>query len=159
MQKGSKRNLVAGAVYEESIVKAINNLGVFPTIGRSSELRVELDAIKKDFCSVNREQEFPYHIQAKNSVKTIQYYKLLDDLEDLKSGKDIAVIFHKKTTNNKGRYLTQGKYALLFQSDFLNILQQLEQYKKAYQELIQFWDSLPEEYKDETNEKLSKLNL
>lgn len=34
-----------------------------------------------------------------------------------------------------------------------------EQYKKAYEILMEFWDSLPDEYKPELDKRLKELGL
>jgi len=159
MNKGNKRNLIAGQVYEEYLVKKLNNLGVFATLCRSVEIHPSLDAQMMDICPVDSNLKFPYHIQAKSTVKTVQYYKLLEDMDQFIKDNRIPVILHKKTVNESNRYLTQGSYAILFENDFFRVIKELESYRKAYQELMQFWDTIPEEYKNETHQNLKDLNL
>jgi len=160
MQKGNKRNLIAGQVFEEYVVKKFNNAGVFPTLGRTAELNTDLDRRLYDLCTVNEEEAFPFQIQVKNSVKTVQYGKILERMGMMTiNAYHVPIIIHKKTVNEGGRYLSQGTYTVLHFVDFLTIIKKLEQYKKAYNELTQFWDTIPEEFKQETHQRLRELDL
>lgn len=38
-------------------------------------------------------------------------------------------------------------------------IKELERYKKAYYILMEYWDSIPDEEKEEVNNKLNKLEL
>jgi len=158
--KGSARNRLAGAAYEEEIVRDINRLELFVEVGRSSTLNKDLDRKKLDIIPVDADlfDEFIYRIQAKSTTKLVPYPKLLKDLKDNFDG--IPVVFHKKTVRvAPERYLTEGRYAIMDEKDFLSIVADLERYKSGYDVLSQYWDSISDEEQPIAHKQLNKLGL
>jgi hypothetical protein len=155
-----KRNQLAGPAYEREIVKKINAIGVFPEVGRTAELNPELDKQKLDIISVDPKlfDEFVYRIQAKSSTRTVPYGKLLKEIEDRHSG--VPVILHKQTKRvENDRFLKAGAYAILNESDFFKIIEELKQYKEGFRELHAYWDSISDEEKPKLHERLKKIGV
>lgn len=160
MTKGSSRNRLAGQAYEEEIVKKLDELNTFPKVGRTADLNKLLDKKKLDIIPVDPEdfKEFVYRIQAKTSTKVVPYGKLIADLKYHFEG--IPVVLHKKTTRvASDRFLTEGTYAILEQSDFFTIIGDLERYTKGYRLIMEYWDSLPDSAKLDLHKTLEKLGL
>ena len=159
-----KRNLLAGKQFEDEIAETLNKSRLFPPLGSSQDIDQEADRRKIDIVPVKNKDYFKYNIQAKVSTNKLQYPKLLSQMNEVVPIGDVAdkipVVFHKyNTKSDKGRYMTRAKYAIMYQEDFIEVIQTLEQYKKAYNELMTYWDSLPDTEKPGINETLEKLGL
>ena len=159
-----KRNLLAGKLYEDEIAGDLNDLRLFPPLGSSQDYDKEADKRKIDIVPKNSEDIFPYHIQAKVSTNKLQYPKLLSQMNEVRTMVEVvetpAIIFHKyNTKSTSGRFMTRAKYAILNQQDFINIIEELAQYKQGFGELMAYWDSISDEEQPELNERLKKLGL
>ena len=158
--KGSSRNRLAGGAYEEDIIHDINKLNLFVKLGRSAILNKKLDKRKLDIIPVEVDlfDEFIYRIQAKSSTKLVPYHRLLADLK--KNFEGIPVVFHKKTTRvAEERFLTEGRFAILNEKDFVDIIADLKRYKEGYHILSEFWDSIADEEQPDAHKRLQKLGL
>ena len=83
--------------------------------------------------------------------------KLLDEVSQHKG---IPVIFHKKTRRVPGdRFLTDGNYVILMEKDFLSIISDATRYKKGFNEVIAYFDSVSDEEQPKLNNRLTKLGL
>ena len=118
----ANRNRTAGNAWEREIVKRLNDLEVFPKLGTTRELSSSLDAKKVDITVRDNEDKFDYAIQCKNTKSSLNYSKLLSEIDS----KDIKVIFHKQTEKKDKNFYVKGKYAILNLDDFLSIISELE---------------------------------
>jgi len=154
------RNRLAGKAYEEEIIKEIDATGLFPHLGRTEEINKGLDKKKLDIVPIDKSliDEFEYKIQAKSTTKIVQYNKLLGELKENFGG--IPVVMHKKTERvSDDRFLTEGRYAIMYQEDFLRIIADLKRFKEGYGLLTQYWDSISDEEQRIAHEQLLKLGL
>lgn len=154
-----RRNQLAGPAHENSIVKKINAIGIFPKVGRSAILDPDLDKRKLDIIPIDPSlfDKFVYRIQAKTTTQVVPYGKLLSEL---KQHKGVPVVLHKKTKRvDNDRFLTEGSYAILEEDDFLKIIGDLEKYKRGYSELNEYFDSISDEEKPKLHKRLLKLGL
>lgn len=157
--ENKRRNQLAGPAYEREIVNKINAIGIFPEVCRTAEKHPELDRQKLDIVPIDPKlfDEFVYKIQAKSSTKAVPYMKLLDEL---KQHKGVPVIFHKKTKRVEGnRFLTEGTYAIFREKDFLTLIGEMTKYKKGFQELLCYFDSISDEEQPKVHKRLRKLGL
>lgn len=151
-----KRNLRAGPAYEKEIIDKLNACRLFPILLRTAESDPELDKAKCDI--MDKEQTFPYVIQAKNTTAKAPYPKLLDEVSERHPGK-VPVILHKYNRNHNGRFLVKERYAILKQEDFLLMLMDLERYKRGYHEYACYFDSIDDHQQGELDKQLKKLGL
>lgn len=158
MTTNGRRNERAGSIYEKEIIDEINAHRLFPILGRSNQLDKDEDRKMNDIIPVKEEAAFNYAIQAKVSTGKVFYPKLLDFMKKHYPDK-IKVILHKYTKNENNRYLTRGKFAIMYQEDFLEVIQELEKYKKGYQEMITYWDSISDDEKGPLDSRLKDLGL
>lgn len=154
------RNRLAGKAYEEEIIRTIDATGLFPNLGRTEEINKGLDKKKLDIVPIDKTlvDEFEYKIQAKSTTRVVQYNRLLKELRDNFGG--IPVILHKKTERvSDDRFLTEGRYAMLYQQDFLEIIADLKRFKEGYSLLSEYWDSISDEEQRVAHKRLSALGL
>lgn len=145
-----RNNRTAGHNYEREIVYKLNkktiqdpfisigelrkvddsSFHVFPKLACSREVDRAADAKKKDISVVtkSRDNEFPYAIQAKSSVDSISYGKLLEEIKTNNPDK-IPLIFHKRTKNTGILFKKQGEYVCMYQEDFIDIMYELARLK------------------------------
>lgn len=153
-----KRNERVGAIYEKELIDEINSHRLFPILGQSSLLDVDQDRKMNDIIPVQSEKVFDYVLQAKVSTGKVFYPKLMDAMTKNFPEKT-KVIFHKHTKNVNGRFLPRGKYAILLQDEFLDIMKELQAYKQGYKELLTYWDSIPDDQKHTVHDRITDLGL
>ena len=153
-----RRNERAGSIYEKEIIDEINSHRLFPILGQSNLLDKEQDRKMNDIMPVHEDKAFDYAIQAKVSTGKIFYPKLLAFMSE-HFPKKKKVVLHKYTKNEKGRYLTRGKFAIMHQDEFLETIRELESYKRGYQELLTYWDSISDDEKPALHARLTDLGL
>ncbi len=96
---------------------------------------------------------FPYNVQAKSYSKSILYPKLLSEIE-CENG-TINVIAHKQTQRSGDRFMTRGKFAIMNIEDFWKLVA----YRRGYEILIQYFDSLTDEERVEADKQLKQVKL
>lgn len=103
---------------------------IFPKLACSREVDRAADAKKRDISLVNkeREEEFPYVIQAKSYSTSIPYHKLIQELKENFPNK-VPVVFHKFTENTGKIFKTRGEYAIISYEDFMNLIYELAELK------------------------------
>ena len=119
----ANRNRSAGNAWEREIVKKLNDLEVFPKLGTTRELSRSLDAKKVDITVRDNDDRFDYAIQCKNTKSSLNYSKLLSEID----AKGTKVIFHKQTKKGDKNFYLKGKYAILNLDDFIDIISELEE--------------------------------
>ena len=156
------RNKSAGNGWELAIVNKLKSLGFGDLIttrnGSRSRDAQKIDIMYRDEYISGR---LPYNIQAKNLSKPAPYPKLLSELPIIDG--IINVIFHKQTAKNSaGRFMTRGMYAICNLDDFYSMMTKilvLEKYKKGYDILICYFDSIDEEEQKVVDKQLKELGL
>jgi hypothetical protein len=145
-----RNNRTAGHNYERDIVVRINrrtikrpevskeelrtihdsSFHIFPKLVCSREVDRAADAKKRDISLVNkeREEEFPYVIQAKSYSKSVPYHKLIVELQKNFPNK-IPVVFHKFTKNTGKSFREQGEYVVLTYENFMDLIYELAELK------------------------------
>jgi len=153
------RNRLAGEIFEEYAIEQFRKRNIFPKLGRTKQLDPELDALGIDLVQIKRDGEkFTYAVQCKNSSKSVDYAGILDRLKNVEKG--IPVLFNRKTKNTpEGRFVTTGEYAVLYMEDFLDIIANLERYKKGYEEYSCYFDSIYPDEQEKLHKKLLALGL
>lgn len=153
-----KRNRVAGHSYELEIAEAFRQAGFEHVVTSRSENRSrdvqKVDLVNKNEVKVGR---LPYNIQCKNCVGKLPYQKLLSEMP--KEDGIINVVLHKQTEKANTRFITRDKFAILYQTDFLTMVSVLDKYKKAYQLMSDYFDSIPDDEKVAVHKELQKLGL
>jgi hypothetical protein len=153
------RNLNAGNSFERTMVQALKLVG-FPHVtsarweGRSRDGQ-KVDIMNKDEAKNGR---LRYNFQCKNITKTgkFSYAKVLSEMPE---GEEINVILHNQTFRSVegNRFFSGGQYAHLGLKDFMTILKELEDAKKAFRILNEYFDYLPEEDKARVSSELESL--
>ena len=126
-KKGSSRNRVAGCTHERDEAKTMRSIG-YTDIRTSRECSRKRDSQKVDLCNADEDEfgRLPYNIQCKTLCSTAPYPKLLKELEEHNSRKQINVVFHKLTKKTEGgRFNPVGKYAILNLDDFYVMMEKL----------------------------------
>lgn len=147
-KKRTRCNRTAGHNYERECAIELREIG-FPHVVTSREESVARDAQKIDLMNRNEAKNgrLPYNIQCKNSEQLIRYQELLVSGKVKyrnAAGKKVSVhvkampkiegivnvIFHKYTVKSEsGKFMPKGEFAILEKADFLEMVQELEQYR------------------------------
>lgn len=157
----SNRNRNAGCSLERSIAQRINKLilgkevsgtelrkiddssfDILPKLGTTRELSRAKDAKKVDICSVNpqRDNEFPYLVQAKSlAVASAPYALLLSEIKEKNKGsKHIPVVFHQQTKKKGEKFYVQDEFACLYLEDFLKLMIELAELRYNFKQQEHF---------------------
>jgi hypothetical protein len=156
----NRRNTLAGPAYENELIEIFKGSKIFPHLCRTAISCPERDKMKVDLMPVEKEEDkfFPYNIQAKSSTSAINYPKVINEMPN--EFDKTNVVFHKKTKRvAENRFITEGHYAILRRQEFLDIMIDLRRYQIAYNELMCYWDSLPEDHQKELHQTLKNLSL
>lgn len=153
-QKKTRDNRSAGHDWELECAEAVREVG-FPHVVTCRTESCNRDAQKIDLMNVNEavNGRLPYNIQCKNSCQMVPYHVLLTrgrgktvKPRSMKGASKIKlvhpipttegvvnVILHKYTSNKNesGRFVTQGKYAILKMDDFLKMAEELNRLKSG----------------------------
>jgi len=154
------RNRVAGHSFEREVVKILKDIGFAFAATSRAESRSR-DGKKVDIMNSEEHKNgrLPYNFQCKNlTAKTkLEYYKLLDEMP---SGSEINIVLHNRTVKTAGnRFLTKGQYAVMKMEDLFRMIQQIQNLKKGFELLNNYFDSLPEEDKAKVAQQLTALGL
>ena len=131
-KKGSSRNMAAGHGFERDVAKKLREIG-FADVRTSRECSRKRDSQKVDLCNADEDANgrLPYNIQCKNLNTLAKYPKLLKELEQHNSRKQINVVFHKLTKKSEsGRFLPVGEYAILNLDDFYKMQEHIYNMEK-----------------------------
>lgn len=171
------RNRQAGHNFERSIVSRYNKFGhingegelvpLFPVVGTTRLLSTFMDSMKVDITTENPGDlpAFGLLIQAKNTTNTPQYPKLLTEMKEaVEKFGGIPIVYHKqteraKTSGDTARFMARGEYVILNSSDFEDIYTSLVSYKEVFTEIMNYFDSFPEEVQEELNRYLNERNV
>lgn len=151
----SRNNRTAGHRFETETITLLRESGLFPhAVSCRSENRTrdgqKVDIINRDE-GVNGRME--YNIQCKNSSLIQHYARILKEMPVV-SGV-MNVIFHKFTKKAGSRFITQGKYALTTQDDFL----ELAKYRRGYDILSKHAKDLPIGMQSQIQSELQQIGL
>lgn len=127
-----KRERQAGHNFELDCVKEFKKVG-YSNVASSRSCNRLRDAQKIDLANADEDENgrLPYNVQCKNYSSAPNYVKLLKELRANTRGKGIDVVLHKSTKKSEsGRFLPQGKYAILNMTDFFNMVGALAEYKE-----------------------------
>lgn len=161
MSTPGKRNKAAGSSWERLCAKHLRALG-FHDVRTSRECSRLRDAQKVDLCNADEDANgrLPYNVQCKTLSKAAPYPKLLAELEEHNGRKHVNVVFHKQTEKTEGgRFMPRGEYAICNLDDFYRMISSIERYKAGFKLLNEYFDSIPEEDKEEVHEKLKALQI
>ncbi len=172
-----KRNRTAGQNYEREIVKRYNTFGftnskgefspLFPEVGSTRQHSHAMDANKVDITTVEPQElsKLGLVIQAKNTTNSVQYPKLLAQMQVAvdKYGQ-ISIIYHKQTqrvqnTGTTPRFMKRGEYVMLNAQDFELLYTKLKLMEQVYEEFVSYYDSFDESIQKELSEFLKIRNL
>lgn len=152
-----RNNRTAGHGYELEVVTLLRESGCFPHIATSRSQNRQRDGEKVDLVNCNEQinGRLEYNFQCKNSQDRINYHQLLEDMPQLDG--IINVVLHKYTrkSGKSGRFVTQGRYAVLKQEDFL----QLIKFRKGYELLREVVYQLSDEDRIAVCRLLKSLGL
>jgi len=160
------RNRNAGHQWERDICIFFNKYSnLLPTVGSARNLSKFYDDNKVDIVTENMSEmdNMLLAIQAKTTTNTISYPKLLsvirDRLKDPLRRDLIPIIFHRQTEAKGTRFYERDRFASLYLSDFMSIFTKMLAYKKGYELLNKYFDSIPEEDKKPVGEELENIGL
>lgn len=153
------RNRNAGHSLERDIARILRECG-FPNAVTSRVESKKRDDAKVDLMNKDEETNgrIPYNIQAKNCCTTISYPLILSQMP---KGKEYNVIIHNQTekVGVSGRFLTKGQFAIMHSTDFFTLIKELEDIKKGFNILNDYFDSIPDEEKPKVHSQLEDLGL
>ena len=153
-----RKNQFSGKYYEDDIALEINSLRLFPPLGSSQDYNKEADKNKIDISPKDSKDIFEYDIQAKVSTNKVVYPKLLEEVAE--RGSQTPVLLHRYVTKEEsGRSLLRDKFAIMYQEDFIKLIGDVERYKRSYEELMCYWDSISDEQKPLLDERLKELGV
>lgn len=173
----ANRNRTAGNAYELRIVNRYNSFGfsdaggeiipLFPVVGSTRNLSRKLDSMKVDIYTEDptKFKDFGLVIQAKTTTNTTPYPKLLKQMEPaVKMLGGFPVVYHKQTqrVQDKGdtpRFMARGEYVAMHAKDFEVVYTELQTYKEVYQEIMNYFDSFPDDVQKDLNKFLKERNL
>ena len=108
----SNRNRTAGHNWEREVIKDLKKLG-FENAASS-----RYESKKADDAGIDIVGTGPFNFQCKNESKRPDYHKLISEMP---SG--INMVLHKYTKKTeKGKFVCQGKYAVIDYETFLTLL-------------------------------------
>lgn len=156
---GGNRNRNAGHQLERDVALKMRECG-FPHAVTARVESKRRDDAKVDI--MNKDEEIngrlPYNLQAKNCSTAIGYPLLLSQMP---KGEEYNVVIHNQTerAGNSNRFMTRGQYAILGAADFFTMVKQIENLKKGFALLNDYFDSIPEEEKESVHSQLDALGL
>ena len=113
----SKNNKSRGNIWERTCVKYLRDLGYEEIVTCRMESKAKDDA-GVDICNLPE-----WNVQAKTLHTPVHPEQILPNMPD---DGNINVIFYKKTKKKANRFMSEGEYAVLNLSDFLNIMKTLK---------------------------------
>ncbi len=158
-KSSGKRNRNAGHSYERSTAAEFRDIGfthvVTSRVESKSRDDAKIDIMNKDEGINGR---LPYNVQCKCCSTSVLYPKILGEMP---IGKEINVIFHKHTKREKNgtRFMTKGDYAILYRTDFMSMVASIKNITEAFLLLNDYFDFIPEDEKEEVNNKLKQLGV
>ena len=159
------RNRRVGHSWERLTAEFLNAYSFLPLIGTARRLSRFYDDNKVDIVTedINKMEEFGLAIQNKSSTVTQQYPKILSEIRtNIKEKLKInlkPVIFHQQTKRSGSRFFKLDDFACLYLQDFLEIYTDMQRYKKGFELLNPYFDSIQDEDKEEIHKQLTKLGL
>lgn len=153
------RNRNAGHQLERDIAKIMRDCG-FPHAVTSRIESKKRDDAKVDIMNKDEETNgrLPYNLQAKNCSTSIGYPLILSQMP---KGKELNVIIHNQTerAGTSKRFMTRAQFAIMYSKDFFELIKVMENYKKGFDLLNDYFDSIPNEEKATVHAELEKLGL
>jgi hypothetical protein len=151
------RNRTAGHSFERECVKLFKQLG-FTHVETSRLVSKMRDSQKIDLANPDELEHgrFPYNVQCKNTT-TLNYSKILQEVPITPGIKN--VVLHKHTKKVGTKFISQGKFAYMYMENFFELVEELEKYKKGYEAMMEYFDSIPEDEKPKLDLKLKTLGL
>lgn len=131
----SNRNREAGHSYERDCIKQFRKAG-FKHVKSSRQVNRSRDAQKIDLANEDEldNGRFPFNVQCKNIAGACNYHKVMEEIPIIPGIKN--VVLHKRTKKIGSKFITEGRYALMYEADFFQLVQQLEYYKSLHNEAI-----------------------
>lgn len=131
----SNRNRDAGHSFERTVIKRFKAIG-FSNVGSSRFHNRKRDHEKVDLANADelKHGRFPYNVQCKTTASSLNYPKLLEELP-LVPG-IVNVVVHRRTRKIGKIFRVTGLYAFLYMEDYLNMVEELENYKRLLNEQI-----------------------
>lgn len=162
----STRNRTAGNSWELTCLHALEDIG-YKNLATSRNCSRVRDAAKVDLCHTDESPiedggfgRFEFNFQCKTLCKPAPYGKLLKELEEHNGRRQFNVVLHKQTEkNSSGRFMPKGEYAILNLDDFYKIIGERRNYTLGYKLLMEYFDSIPDSFKEEVDEQLKELGI
>lgn len=126
---GSRSRRV-GHGWERELAEMFRSIGYKDVITTRQGSR-ELDNLKIDLMNSNTSKEgrLPWNVQAKCVKGHLSYGKVLEELPTEQG--IVNVICHKSTKKVNNRFIEQGRYAILYLDDFIEMVKKLREYEKV----------------------------
>lgn len=152
------RNRTAGLNFERSIVHLLREIGYEFAVTARSESKSRDDA-KVDIMNKDEDKNgrMTINIQAKNTVNTLNYAKVLEEMPNEDGILD--VVFHNQTEKKGTRFIRRGRYALLGLGQFLPFLKNVVKYKKGFDLMFTYFDSISDEEQVKVYKQLKQLDI
>lgn len=129
MPTNGRRNRSAGHNFELQCAKQFREIG-YPDVVTSRSSNRNRDSLKIDL--VNRDEvksgRLSWAVQCKNVKGHVKYDQLLEEMPDEEGIK--KVVLHKSTRRIGTRFIEQGKYAILYLDDFMDMVKRLREYEE-----------------------------
>lgn len=128
----SKRNKTEGSNWERECVKDLQ--GIFPNIVTSRSCNWFRDGEKVDLVNQNEilDGRLPFNFQCKSLSTSANYSAILAEMPDTPGIPN--VILNKKTKKAGSKFMTEGKFAIMYLPDFYELLTELERLKRIEHE-------------------------
>lgn len=130
-----KRNRAAGHNFELLCARLFREVG-YPDVVTSRSSNRNRDALKIDL--VNRDEvasgRLVWAVQCKNVKGHVKYGQLLEEMPTEVGIK--KVVLHKSTKKVNNRFVEQGKYAILYLDDFMDMVKRLKEYESREKKVL-----------------------
>jgi hypothetical protein len=120
----SNRNREAGHSYERDCIKSFQKVG-YKHVKSSRQVNRSRDAQKIDLANEDELEtgRFPFNVQCKNVAGTLHYLKVMGEIAITPGIKN--VVLHKHTKKVGQKFMTQGRYAFMYEADFFALLEEI----------------------------------
>ena len=121
-QVGNNLEVQTAKKYQEC---GYEHVGTCRNLGGRKRDAEKIDLMNKDEF-VNG--KFPFNVQCKHYARSLDYYKLLSELPQ---DGYVNVIHHTQTKKVNKNFITIGKYVMLNEDDWFDIIKRLKEYENG----------------------------
>jgi len=125
-----KRNRASGHKFERDCANEFRKVGFVNCVTSRSANRARdnqgIDLVNQDEILHGR---LPWSVQCKNVKGHLTYGKILSEMP--KEANIVNVILHNQTEKVNSRFITKDKFAILYMTDFMKMVNKLRKYEST----------------------------